>query len=108
MKILLENGKEHVVVSSKDILMVESVDRKTIVHCIDADYRSVYTISDWVEKLPKESFARSHRSFLVNFDYVSRFDNDMIYLTRNNLCAYLTRRKHAEFRNAYLLYLGRK
>ena len=108
VKIILENGQESVVVSSKDILMVESANRKTIVHCIDADYRSAQKISFWVEKLPKENFIQSHRSFLVNLEYVSRFDNDMIYLSKNGLSAFLTRRKHAEFHSAYLLYLGRK
>lgn len=108
VNILLENKVENVVVSSRDILMVEVENHRTIIHCLDGDYRSEQSIYYWTEVLPGEFFVQSHRSYLVNLEYVSRFDKAMIYLSKNNLRAYLTRRKHSEFKNAYLLYLGRK
>lgn len=105
VKILLENGKETVVVQSKDILMVESANRKTVVHCLDADYMSVNKISYWADKLPRHVFIMCHRSFIVNLEYVSRFNREMVYLAKNNLCAYLTRRRHREFCNAFRMFL---
>ncbi len=107
VKMTIENGKRTIVVESRDIIMIESLGRKTIVHTVDNDFCSLENITYWSEILPKERFIMSHRSFLVNLEYVKDFDRESVTLSKRDLTAYLTRRKYSEFRNAYLLYLGR-
>lgn len=92
-------------VYTSDIISVESLDKKTIVHTRNTDYESIHPIAKWTEVLPKNCFFQSHRSFIVNFNHVSDFDHSLIHLCGNQFSAYLTRRKYTEFKSAYLLYL---
>ncbi|MEI3322406.1 MAG: LytTR family transcriptional regulator DNA-binding domain-containing protein [Eubacterium sp.] len=50
-------------------------------------------------------FFISHRSYIVNLEYVSKFDHSLIYFSGNKMRAYLTRRKYTQFKDAYLIYL---
>ena len=92
-------------VAASDIIYLEACNRRTIVHTVTQDYESIHTIAQWKEKLPTGSFLQPHRSFIVNFMYVSDFDHSLIYLFHRKYTAYLTRRKYTEFKSAYLLYL---
>lgn len=92
-------------ISTSDIVFVESLNKKTIVHTHNKDFESIYPITKWTEILPKNCFFQSHRSFIVNFKHVSDFDHSLIYLCGNLFSAYLTKRKYTEFKSAYLLYL---
>lgn len=88
-----------------DIIYLEACNRRTIVHTVTQDYESVHTIVQWKEKLPSGNFFQTHRSFIVNFMYITDFDHSLIYLFQRKYTAYLTRRKYTEFKSAYLLYL---
>lgn len=90
---------------TSDIVSVESLNKKTIVHTCNTDYESIHPIAKWTEILPKNCFSQSHRSFIVNFNHISDFDHSLIHLCGNQFSAYLTRRKYTEFKSAYLLYL---
>lgn len=92
-------------VLTSHIVYVEVITRKVIIHTIEGDYYSIQHIQYWLDKLPHGIFFQSHRSFIVNFAYVNNFDHSLIYLYNGQFTAYLTRRKYASFKNAYLLYL---
>ena len=95
----------HIPIAASDIIYLEACNRRTVVHTVTQDYESIHTIAQWKEKLPTGSFFQPHRSFIVNFMYVSDFDHSLIYLFHRKYTAYLTRRKYTEFKSAYLLYL---
>jgi two-component system LytT family response regulator len=104
-KIPIETKNGIYVVPATDIVFVEARMRKVTVHTIKRDYESIHNINYWSEKLNIPCFFSSHRSFLVNLDYVSDFDHSLIHLCDNRFEAYLTRRKYTQFKDAYLLYL---
>lgn len=104
-KIPIETKNGVYTIYTSDIVFVESLNKKTIVHTRNADYESIYPIMKWIEILPKNCFFQSHRSFIVNFNHISDFDHSLIHLCGNQFSAYLTRRKYTEFKSAYLLYL---
>ena len=104
-KIAIETKQGVYTISSSDIVCVEAQMRKVIVHTTTKDYESIKNIQYWAETLHENCFFQSHRSFIVNFAYVSNFNNTLIYLYNNQLSAYLTRRKYIPFKNAYFLYL---
>lgn len=87
------------------IVMIEAVSQKVLVHTVDREYTSIKTMHYWLQKLPPTVFFSSHRSFIVNFAYVTDFDHTIIHLYNNQFSAYLTRRKYTTFKNSYLLYL---
>lgn len=92
-------------VSTSDIIFVEAQMRKVIVHTTRKDYLSTQNMQYWLDTLTEHCFFQSHRSFIVNLEYITDFDNSLIHLYNNQFTAYLTRRKYTEFKANYLLYL---
>lgn len=88
-----------------EIVMIEAADRKVTVHTTAQTYASVHNMQYWLAQLPNSLFFQTHRSFLVNMSHITAFDHSIIQLDCHELTAYLTRRKYAQFKAAYLLYL---
>lgn len=108
-KITIETKDGVEVVKMSDIVCVEIINRRTIIHTNKKDYQSVNNMQYWLDHLDKACFFQSHKSFIVNMEYVTRFDTSMIYLAGGKLEAYLTRRRFKQFKNSYMLYLeGRR
>lgn len=104
-KIAVETKQNIHTVSISDIIYAESENRKMIIHTVTDDYESVHNMQYWMKALNQKCFFQSHRSFIVNFKYVSGFDHNLIYLYNDQFQAYLTRRKYTQFKETYLLYL---
>lgn len=104
-KIIIETKTETITVYMKDIICIEAKEHKVIVHTTKKDYVAIRHMPYWVEHLDTKSFYQTHRNYIVNLEYVVRFDETTIYLYNDELTAYLTKRKHREFKQAYLLYL---
>ncbi len=105
VKIAIETKEGiHAVLASK-VILVEAQGRKVMIHTVGQDYQSVQNIRYWAETLCEKCFYQTHRSFIVNMEYVDDFDRTVISLCQNRLQAYLTRRKYNDFKAAYLLYL---
>jgi len=89
---------------ASSVIAVEAQGRKVTVHTILRDFESVHNMQYWLELLPKNLFFQTHRSFIINFEHVTNFDRNLIYMTAG-LSAYLTKRKYSLFKESYLLYL---
>lgn len=92
-------------VSTSDIICVEAQMRKVIVHTTSKDYFSTQNMQHWIDTLTEPCFFQSHRSFIVNLEHITDFNNSVIHLYNKQFNAYLTRRKYTEFKANYLLYL---
>lgn len=93
----------HTILES-DIICIETIGKTVTIHTIDADIETKHPIHYWLNILKSNCFFQSHRSFIINFKYVTEFNHTLIYLF-NNHQAYLTRRKYTAFKDAYFLYL---
>lgn len=98
-----KNGVE--VVGMADIIYIEAKDRKVQVYTTKSNYESVNNMQFWLEHLSGGCFFQTHRSYIVNMKYVTRFDRTLVHLYKGKYAAYLTRRKYNQFKNAYILYL---
>lgn len=90
---------------ASSVITIEAQHRKVVVHATMRDFESVHNIQYWQELLPKNSFFRTHRSFIVNFEHITDFDHTLVHLAGDRFQAYLTKRKYHAFKEAYLLYL---
>lgn len=104
-KIPIETKQGVHTLPSSSIIAVEAQGRKVIVHTTQHHFESIHNMQYWTELLPKNRFFQTHRSFIINFEYVTDFDHMLVHLANNQLDAYLTRRKYSAFKEAYLLYL---
>lgn len=104
-KIVIETTDGVITLNAVDIVFIEAVGRKVLIHSIDTCYKSIHPMKYWVATVPKNSFFQTHRSFIVNMAHINAFDHQLIYLYNNQFTAYLTRRKYTQFKDSYLLYL---
>lgn len=69
-RISIYTDKKLVVLEISDIVYIEVVDRRCLVHTKDGSYASGSTISAYEEKLKDCGFFRIQKSVLVNLNYV--------------------------------------
>ena len=104
-KIPLETKDGVYTVSASDIIFIEGRKRTIHVYTTHREYIVIPKMSYWVTALDSPCFFQSHRSFIVNMQYVTNFDHSLIHLYNDQYTAYLTRRKYSDFKEAYFLYL---
>ncbi len=92
-------------VPASDIVCVQTLDRKVCIHTVSTAYESVYNIQRCEQLLHQSCFFRTHRSYIVNLEYVTDFNHFLIHLSLPPFEAYLARRKYSAFHDAYLLFL---
>jgi len=92
---------------SEQIVCIESINRKVLVHTVDTVLKSVENLDYWKNTLSLPCFFVPHRSFIINMRFVSTIEKDTIHLKYGNQRkdVFLTRRKYVQFKNTYLLYL---
>lgn len=99
--ILILSGGSHVKVRLCDIVYAEVFNRKVVIHKLSEDIEYYGKLSD-LEKLAGEDFFRSHRSFLVHFRYVVKYDGGMVTLERGT--APIAKKNYPAFVKSYLHY----
>lgn len=92
---------------SEEIICVETIQRKTIVHTVDRDFVSTQTLEFWRQILNLPCFYATHRSYIINMRFVYSIKKDSVRLKCGDrqIAAFLSRRKYAQFKNTYLLYM---
>ncbi len=103
--LMITTGGEHITVNLEDIIYAEVFDRKIILHMMDADIEYYGKMKE-LEKKAGEEFYRVHRSFLVNFGYIRKYDSATVYLEKGQ--AIMARQNYQGFVKSYLRYNQRK
>lgn len=103
--LMIKAGGEHITVRFKDIVYAEVYNRKIMIHTMDSDIEYYGKMKE-LEKLAGEDFYRPHRAYLVNFDYIWKYDAATIYLKRGK--ALMAKQNYRDFVKSYLSYNKRK
>ena len=103
--LLITTGGEHISVNVEDIVYAEVFDRKVMIHTMDSDIEYYGKMKELEEKAGDEFF-RTHRSFLVNFGFVRKYDAATVYLKKGQ--ALMAKQNYGEFVKQYLRYNQRK
>jgi len=90
-------------VQKKDIIYIESYDRKLILHMTngrkDEFYGSIKEIFD--NQLSKFDFLFIHKSYIVNYDYISAMKFDSVFLISNDTPLPISKHRKIEVRENY-------
>lgn len=90
----------------KDIIYIEFFDRKTIIHFTSGiKTYTTYNLKHWLELLKDSSFAQTHKSFIVNLNYIIDLKNNEIVLINQETIP-LSRHYKKDFLNLYLINLS--
>lgn len=93
-------------VNTYDIVMVEKDARRLKLHMKDGEViRIMGTINDFMIGLNPLIFAMCHRSFIINFKYVSKIDKNTVYLCGGKYMAYLSRNRYTSIKEAFINYV---
>lgn len=103
--LMINSNGIHSKVLADEIIYAEVFNRKVVVHKIDADLEYYGKMSD-LEALVGDDFFRPHRSYLVNFKYVEKYDSKTIYLEKGT--ALMAKQKFSEFVKKYMKYNQRR
>ena len=103
--LMITTGGEHITVNPEDIVYAEVFDRKVILHTMESDIEYYGKMKE-LEKKVGDAFYRTHRSFLVNFEFIRKYDAATVYLKRGQ--ALISKQNYGEFVKSYLRYNQRK
>ena len=103
--LMITTEGKHITVNLEDIVYAEVFDRKVILHTMDADIEYYGKMKELEEKAGDE-FYRTHRSFLVNFGFIRKYDATTVYLKKGQ--ALMAKQNYGEFVQQYLRYNQRK
>ncbi len=90
-----------------DIIYIEADKRYTNIRTTDRNYECTENIGTLEQRLPGLSFFRSHRTYILNFKYISSMDNNLIHMS-NGEFVILSRNRKGEFEKAYENYKKKK
>lgn len=92
----------------ENIVYVENVNRKIIIHTVDGEYRVSGDIKNWNEKLNYKEFTRTCRSCIVNIKYVCKVSKNNVCLKceNNEKNIYLSRRNYGELKRKFYENFG--
>ena len=103
--LMITAGGEHITVNLEDIVYAEVFDRKVILHTMDAEIEYYGKMRE-LEAKAGDDFYRTHRSFLVNFGYIRKYDATTVYLKKGQ--ALMAKQNYQGFVKSYLRYNQRK
>ena len=103
--LMITTGGKHITVNPEDIVYAEVYSRKVILHTMDSDIEYYGKMKELEEKAGDEFF-RTHRSFLVNFGFIRKYDAKAVYLKKGQ--ALMAKQNYGEFVKQYLRYNQRK
>ncbi len=116
VKVTVCNNDDFLIISSehqikkillKDILYIESVGRTVKIHCTGGIIETYRQIGDLEQTLSDKHFFRCHKSFLLNLEYVSRFDKSEIVM-ENGDTVFPARKRMKQFQNEFISYMKMK
>ena len=79
--IVLQKGAKTVILPVDDIVYIESLDHKVIVHSTREEHIFKWSLSEIAQRLPENMFCRVHNSYIVNMKHIVEFTRSEIVLS---------------------------
>jgi DNA-binding LytR/AlgR family response regulator len=77
--ILVKDGTKWIPIQIKDLYYIKSDSNYVTLHTTDKKIVSLMNLKDLEKELPS-NFIRTHRSYIINFDFIEYFSTDHIYI----------------------------
>jgi len=104
-KLILSLHDSFQVIDLRELLFCESDKGYTTFYCSDnKKYVVSKTIKEFEERLFKNNFIRPHQSFIVNLDYINKYDKSGIIHLKNGKKIPVSSRKREQFLNVFLTW----
>lgn len=91
-------------ISAQDIVFIEIEKRKTRVITCDKEYHSDHHISFWRDNLTSTIFISPHKSYIINFNYVTSYERNHIILNKTHRVP-IAKNKQTEFYQRFMHFV---
>lgn len=102
---MIQAGGVHTKILLKDIIYAEVFNRKVVIHTVNGETEYYGKLSE-LEKKAGADFFRPHRSYLIHFKFVKKYDAASIDMGSGT--ALIAKQNYPEFVKQYLKYNQRK
>lgn len=96
---------EKITVAVDDLLYVEVIGTELSLHCRTGLVKCIGSLAETFEKLPSEQFYRSHRSYIVNMNYISSAVK-YYFVMENGDHVTIAKNRYAEAKQMLKNYVG--
>ena len=96
---------KHISIRLEDIVYAEVFDRKIIIHTMEEDIEYYGKMKE-LQKKAGSDFYRPHRAYLINFNYIEKYDASAIYFKKGQ--ALMAKQNYQDFVKCYLRSNQRK
>ena len=104
----IESRGENLCFSTQNTVYVEVFSHKLLIHCTDGVYTVWGSLDELEKKLSEADFIRTHRSFLVNPQYIRGISDKSVTVedpaTHTKKDIYMSKRKSGEVMKKYFDY----
>ena len=90
-------------IETNDIVFLEADNKNCYIHLEREQLYCSRTMATIEKMMPKGNFYKINKAFIVNFNYIDRYDNEFIYF-KNNERAHVSRKYLTSFKSAYMAY----
>ncbi len=106
---VLCSDNEATVITVNSIMYCENYGRKTKIVTTDGELISKERLDFWKDKLNELNFFSPHASFIINFNYIKRFNRNSLTLgySDKNIEISIAPKKQKEFRRKMFLFMER-
>lgn len=98
---MITSGGKHIRLCMDDVVYAEVFNSQLIVHTVDSELMYYGKLKDF-EKLAGDGFFRTHRAFLVNLQFIVKYDATTVYFSNGS--ALMSRRNYPAFVKAFMNY----
>lgn len=103
--VLFSSNKEHLSISPKNILYIESFRKEIVFHLTNGETKTLtYKISDCEKMLINYGFGRCHLSYLVNFSYIHKIEKKNLFLKPPAKVLPIGGRYYEKFMEGFMLF----
>lgn len=95
------------IIKSSEIIMVEIDGKNTRITTVNGIFQSKNNISYWKEKLNMSFFYQTHKSFIINSNYITDYGKDMVTLC-GKYKAMISHRNQSDFKKYIMALVERR
>lgn len=103
----LKDGTTTERINAKDIVFVEIENRKSKIVTLDKTYHSAEHISFWNDNLVGTVFISPHKSYIINFNFVTSYERNYIILNEEYNIP-IAKSKQTEFYRQFIRFMEGK
>ncbi len=105
--IIINYERVNTTVLTNEIIYLEANNKQCTLYTVEGMLKCSKPMGNVAEQLPRSHFYRVNRFYIVNFNYISKYDDKNIYLSGDK-SVHVTRNYLTAFKNAYREYSNLK